>query len=560
MLDNLYIENIAVIERCTIDLAPGLNVLTGETGAGKSIIIDSIQAILGSRTSRDLIRSGVETAFVSAAFSGLSEEALHQFSQAGYEPEEDGVFLIQRELSLSGKGKCRINGRPATVGTLKALGEHLIDIHGQHASYELLNPERHVTYIDHLGGLEEEVAAYRKVYQEYTRLKSQLQQAQTDEGERMRRMDLLRYQVDELEQAELVDGEWEELTERERVLANREKIVMGLQEAYGYLNGGEEEDGSLQMLEEAVESLSSLSDVLPEAGTVGERLSGLLYELEDCRSEVLGLAEEMDCDEDDSREVAERLDLLYSLSRKYGSTIREMLDFLEKAKQELEALENYDENREKLMEACRVSGQKAKELAKTLSEKRRKISEEFVRSVKKEMTYLDMPHVELVVRQETCPLNANGCDQIEILISTNPGEQPKPVAKIASGGELSRMMLAIKNVLSEKEDIGTLIFDEVDTGISGSAAQKVGFKLKSVSGGRQVLCVTHLAQIAALADSHLKIAKSVSDGKTFTSVTPLDHEGRRRELARIIGGVQITEATLQYAEEMLQQSAALQEE
>lgn len=551
MLKNLYIENIAVIEKTTIDFTAGLNVLTGETGAGKSIVIDSINAILGNRTSRDLIRNGAENAFVSAEFEKLSERAVKALEEYGFQPEEDGSVLVQRELTLSGKGKCRINGRPTTVSVLKGLGEYLIDIHGQHASYELMSPELHITYIDKLGELEEELSSYRETYREYSRLRTELNKASADESERARKIDLLRYQVEELEQADFYIGEYEELTERKRIIENRENISRALNYAQEYLNGGEESDGAVRLLEMACDSLSEIADVMPETDSITKRLQSAVYELEDCREEIISMIDSAEGDADDPEEIEERLDLIYTLGKKYGPTIEEMLDFLEDARKELSYLERYDENREELIKNCRKAKEKAEAQAAALSEKRRKISAEFTAAVKQEMTYLDMPNVELVIRQEPCELNQNGCDQVEILISTNPGELPKPVAKIASGGELSRMMLAIKNVLAGKDDIDTLIFDEVDTGISGSAAQKVGFKLKEVSGSRQVLCVTHLAQIASLADTHFKIVKTVLDGKTYTQVTPLDHEGKRNELARIIGGVEITQATLDYAEEML---------
>ena len=551
MLKSLYIENIAVIEKTNIDFTEGLNVLTGETGAGKSIVIDSINAILGNRTSRDLIRNGAENAFVSADFCDLSERSKSAIEEYGFSPEEDGSVQIQRELSLSGKGRCRINGRPATVSVLKSIGEYLIDIHGQHASYELMNPDLHIVYIDKLGSLENDLSDYREAFKEYSDLRSELDKASEDEGERARRIDILRYQVDELEKADLYIGEYEELTERKRIIENREKIASALNAAHEYLSGGDDSDGALYQLEMACGSLEDIGDCLPESSSVAGRIQSALYELEDCSGEILSLFDSADGDGDSIDEIEERLDLIYSLGKKYGSTIEEMLSFLENAKKQLDALERYDENREELIIKCKAAKEKADSLANILSGKRRAAGEYFTEAVRKEMTYLDMPNVTLKIRQEKCGLNRNGCDNIEILISTNPGEIPKPVAKIASGGELSRMMLAIKNVLSDKDDIDTLIFDEVDTGISGSAAQKVGFKLKEVSGNRQVLCVTHLAQIAALADSHYKIVKSVSDGKTFTNVNVLDHEGRKNELARIIGGVEITKATLDYAEEML---------
>ena len=555
MLKNLYIENIAVIEKTAIDFTSGLNVLTGETGAGKSIVIDSINAILGNRTSRDLIRNGSENAFVSAEFEDLSKKVVEKLDELGFAPEEDGSVMVQRELTLSGKGKCRINGRPTTVGVLKELGEYLIDIHGQHASYELMKPELHINYIDKLGNIEDALIEYRKAYREYTKLRTELEKAELDEGERARRLDLLRYQVQELEQADFYVGEFEELSEKRQLIENKEKIAKSLNEAHEYLNGTDEIDGAVRQLEMACDSLGDISEYMPDAEEVINRLQNSLYELEDCREEVFSMFEAADSETESLEEIEDRLDLIYTLGKKYGPTIEEMLDFLDKASKELEFLEKYDENRDDLRKSCRAAEAKAKKLAEEISVKRSVISDEFRAAVKQEMTYLDMPNVELVISQEKCELNNNGCDRIEILISTNPGELPKPVAKIASGGELSRMMLAIKNVLADKDDIDTLIFDEVDTGISGSAAQKVGFKLREVSRNRQVLCVTHLAQIAALANTHFKIVKSVSDGKTYTNVNELDHNGRRDELARIIGGVDITKATLDYAEELLSQSA-----
>ena len=550
MLKNLYIENIAVIEKTSIDFSGGLNVLTGETGAGKSIVIDSINAILGNRTSRDLIRNGSESAFVSAEFDEISPKALETLHEFGFDTD-DGTLIIQREISLNSKGKCRINGRPATVGILKAVGTYLINIHGQHESYELMSPELHINYIDKLGNLKNSIDEYAKAYQEYRALKSELDKAEFDEAERNRKIDLLQYQVSELEQADMYIGEFEELKEQRTLIENKEKIANSLNEAHSVLNGGEDTGGILEQLENACSCLENITEYMPDCEDVLKRMQSTLYELEDCTSEISGLADSADSDIGSLEEIEDRIDLIQRLSRKYGSTIEEMLQFLDNAKRELEYLERYEENREQLQENCQKALKNAQRLAESLSEKRKEISVQFSARVKEEMTFLDMPNVELVVSQKKCALNALGCDDIEILISTNVGEEPKPVAKIASGGELSRMMLAIQNVLADKDDIDTLIFDEVDTGISGSAAQKVGFKLKEVSKNRQVVCVTHLAQIAALADTHFKIHKTVSDGKTYTNVNVLDHDGRKNELARIIGGVAITQATLDYAEEML---------
>lgn len=550
MLSNLYIENIAVIEKTSIDFKKGLNVMTGETGAGKSIVIDSINAVLGNRTSKELIRTGAYSAFVSAEFTNLSEKALAVIDEAGFELE-DGELLIQREISTTGKNKCRINGRPATVSTLKEIGVQLINIHGQHESYELMSPELHISYIDKLAGLESEIEAYQEVYKKYKKLSAELKKATVDESERERKIDLLKYQIDELEDADLRDGEYEELNEQKAVLQNSEKIIEAIMSSRALMNGDEESFGVLENLQEINSQLSDISEYMSEVEPINSRIESAIYELEDCLSELTGLTDLVDTDGGSLDSIEERLDLIYTLGKKYGSTIKEMLDFLDKAKKELNALVMYDENREALIKECDKAYKEAEKLAKALSEKRRATSSEFADKVCEEMAFLDMPNVKLVVVQEKCELNSLGCDNIEFLISTNPGEPPKPISKIASGGELSRMMLAVKNVLSDKDDIDTLIFDEVDTGISGSAAQKVGLKLREVSKSRQVLCVTHLAQIAAMGNSHFKISKSVRDEKTFTKVEELDHEGRKQELARIIGGTEMTKASLDYAEEML---------
>lgn len=550
MLSNLYIENIAVIEKTSIDFKKGLNVMTGETGAGKSIVIDSINAVLGNRTSKELIRTGASSAFVSAEFTNLSEKAIAVIYEAGFELE-DGELLIQREISTTGKNKCRINGRPATVSTLKEIGVQLINIHGQHESYELMSPELHISYIDKLAGLESEIEAYQEVYKKYKKLSAELKKATVDESERERKIDLLKYQIDELEDADLRDGEYEELNEQKAVLQNSEKIIEAIMSSRALMNGDEESSGVLENLQDINSQLSDISEYMSEVEPINSRIESAIYELEDCLSELTGLTDLVDTDGGSLDSIEERLDLIYTLGKKYGSTIKEMLDFLDKAKKELNALVMYDENREALIKECDKAYKEAEKLAKALSEKRRATSSEFADKVCEEMAFLDMPNVKLVVVQEKCELNSLGCDNIEFLISTNPGEPPKPISKIASGGELSRMMLAVKNVLSDKDDIDTLIFDEVDTGISGSAAQKVGLKLREVSKSRQVLCVTHLAQIAAMGNSHFKISKSVRDEKTFTKVEELDHEGRKQELARIIGGTEMTKASLDYAEEML---------
>lgn len=558
MLSSLYIENIAVIEKTNIELTQGLNVLTGETGAGKSIVIDSINAVLGQRTSKELIRTGAPEAFVSACFTDISASAAQEVLNAGFTLDEDNTVILQREISQSGRSTCRINGRPATVGMLKAVGTHLINIHGQHESYELMSPELHINYIDNLGELADDLQKYREAFAKLKKDKAALSMSKTDVAERERRIDLLRYQIDELNAAQLKLGELDELNDRKAILLNSEKINKAIMEARACINGDDENDGVLQALERASARLADASAYYADLEKLSTRMKDLLYELEDCGDELSGF-DDFECDTNELEDIEQRLDLIYKLSRKYGETVEDMLDFLDKATKELQTLEDYEFNMDKLEKNYQKSLEACNKLAKGLSDKRRRIGKTFAEQVKKQMVFLDMPGVELVVSQEKCELNEFGCDAVELLISTNPGEPPKPVSKIASGGELSRMMLAIKNVLADKDDIDTLIFDEVDTGISGSAAHKVGLKLKEVSKNRQVICVTHQTQIASLANTHFLIKKDVKDGRTFTSVKKLDYEERKKELARIIGGVQITDITLKHADEMLKMADIFEE-
>ena len=554
MLRNLYIENIAVIEKTSIDFTEGLNILTGETGAGKSIVIDAINAILGNRTSKDLIRNGCETAFVSAEFEDLSDISSDKLSELGYETEEDGSVLIQRELSLSGKGKCRINGRPASVSVLREIGECLIDIHGQHASYELMSPELHITYIDKLADIDDLLEKYRSAYSKYVSIKAELNKASLDESERERKIDLLRYQVNELELADFYVGEYEELRDKRIVIENREKITAAEGEAHEYLSGNEETDGAIRYLELACDSLSEISGYLPELEETIKRLQNVLYELEDCDGEIMGLYDDSYSEGESLEVIDDRLDLIYTLGKKYGTTIEEMLSFLDNAKKELEYLEKFDENRADLEKKCSEARTEAENLAKEISEIRKNTSEQFAAAVRREMKYLDMPNVELIIRQELCELNRNGCDDIEILISTNPGESPKPVAKIASGGELSRMMLAIKNVLADKDNTDTLIFDEVDTGISGRTASSVGALLRQLGSHVQVITVTHLPQVAASAHQQFLVNKEQGSEYAHSHVFKLDEEGRVEELSRMMGGNVITEATKESARALLKES------
>ncbi len=551
MLSQLYIENIAVIEKASIDFQKGFNILTGETGAGKSIVIDSINAVLGGRVSREIVRNGAKLAHVSALFTGISAETTQKLEELGLAPEEEETLLLQREIRAEGKTVCRINGRPATVAMLREVGVTLLSILGQHESYELLSPEQHVEYIDSFGGLNELRSRYLSSYRQLRSVKKEWDSLLMDEEQKARRMDLLRYQIEELEAGEIRLGEQEELTQQRTMFRNSEKIAESIALAKNALDGDDESAGAVSAVGTAADSLEDAARFLPSLTSAAQKLRDLEYNLQDCLTEVREAGESLEYDPARLEQVEERLDQLYRLSLKYGSTEEEMLSFLERSREELRTIELSDERAQELSEEYEACKAEAIRLAKELSSSRRKAASEMVSRVREELTFLDMPGVEFQVEQLRCPLNQWGCDKIQFLLSTNPGEPPRPMAKIASGGELSRIMLAIKTVLSGTDRIPTLIFDEIDTGISGSAARKVGLKLQQVSQNRQVLCVTHLAQIAALADAHFLISKQIREQKTFTQVLPLDFEGRKREIARIMGGTEITPLLLQNAEEML---------
>ena len=553
MLSTLYIENIAVIEKISIDFKKGLNVLTGETGAGKSIIIDSICAVLGRRTSKDLIRTGAEKAFVSALFEDVSENVLKACNELGFE-SEDGSLFIQREISKSGKNLCRINGRPSTVSILKEIGAELVNIHGQHESYELMSPDLHINYIDNMGGHQQLLSEYFDAYNQYKAYKKQLSQLSDDESKRMHEIDLLTYQINELTEADLAENELEQLNEERLVLLNSEKITRSLYSAKQALEGDDSYTGACDALENVAGLLNDASRFSPQLEQLASRVLDLSYELRDCCDEVDNQIELTQSNPQRLEEIEQRLDILYHLSKKYGSTTEEMIDFLNKATVRLQSLLSFDENKTRLEQSCKQAYDKALSLAQKLSESRKRVSEIFSQSVQSEMAYLDMPKVKIFVSTRQCELYEKGIDKIELLISANPGEEPKPVSKIASGGELSRMMLAIKSVLTKYDTTGTLIFDEVDTGISGSASQKVGQKLKNASADCQVLCITHQAQIAAFADSHYLIQKQFKDDKTYTTVTPLDLSGRVAELARIISGDSKDETAVTFAKQLIKNS------
>ena len=550
MLTNLYIENIAVIEQTNIDFSRGLNVLTGETGAGKSIVIDAINAVLGHRSSRGLIRAGADSAFVSATFEDVSDLVIKKLCSMGYTCE-DGTLILSRELGASGKNTCRINSRPAVVANLKEIGEYLINIHGQNDNLELMNPALHIVYVDALAGIAPQLSEYRRLYREMKAVEEELAAADMDEAERLSRIDLLTFQIAELEDADVTEGEYNALSAERTALQNREKIAKELMRSRVALDGDDDVDGVLRMLDDAAASSLNAARYLPALEEVSDRMYAALYELQELSRELENAMDDIDADPGRLEEIEERLDLLYRLRRKYGESEAEMIAYLENSKEELKQLTDYAYNREQLEHKHDELYRAAYNSAKELSEIRARTCEDFRTAVEREMAFLDMPNVRLAVDREEVEMNARGIDRIEFLISTNPGEEPKPVSKIASGGELSRMMLAIKTVLSKADFVETLIFDEIDTGISGSAAGKVGKKLAQLSCDSQILCVTHQAQIAAFADRHLLISKSVRDGRTYTRVDALDDEGRVGELARIVGGEHVTDTARSHAKELL---------
>ena len=551
MLLSLKIENIAIIENAEIEFDAGLNVLTGETGAGKSIIIDSINAVLGERTSRELVRTGAQAAKVSALYTDAGLHVNAKLIEFDIEPQADGSLLLQRSISLDGRNVCRINGSPATVSMLKSIGSELINIHGQHDNQALLSPEGHYIFIDAVAENSVLFNQYKTAYALLRSLEKELAAINMDEAEKSRRIDLLNYQINELEAADLRAGEQEELNIRKILYQNAEKVINRLREAYEALNGTEDLSGAKQQLEFSAGCLDSVASYYAQLEKASEAVRSMSYDIEEYIELIRGTLEMLDFNPKELELIEERLDTIYRLSRKYGETEDEMLIFLDNAVSERERIKLSDERSAALQNEIKAAKTGMKQLALELSESRRKAGELFAKSVKAELDFLDMPGVVFTVDRQVTEYSATGADKIEFLISANAGESPKPIAKIASGGELSRIMLAIKNVLSAKDDVNTLIFDEVDAGVSGRAAQKVAMKLRQVSKGRQVICVTHLAQIAAQADSHLLISKSVRDGKTYTQVDKLNQEGRKNELARIIGGLRVTQLQLQSAEEML---------
>ncbi len=550
MLSVLKIENIAIIESAEIEFSRGFNVLSGETGAGKSIILDSINAVLGFRTSRELIRTGATEAKVTALFSSVSKNVEEKLTELSLPLSPDKTLLVSRVISPD-KNVCKVNNALTNVTALREIGAELISIHGQQDNRELLNNETHISYIDSMADVNDLSESYKSTYNELLNLKAQIKRLSGNKEEKARRIDILSYQIDELEKAEINPGEWEELKNRRTELQNFERIQESLSGAYDALYGGDSYKGAVEMVSGAFRELSSVGKFSTDAEKLSEKLGDLYYELSDVADSIRVSISGDGYNPAELEEIENRLDLLYKLSKKYGETEEEMLLFLENAKKELSEISLSDEVLDELKIQYSQKLLDAQSFAKKLSEKRKAEAKIFCERVCDELRFLDMPSVEFLVDFEEVDLCENGIDSIEFLISANVGEIPKPIAKIASGGELSRIMLALKTVLADKDKISTMIFDEVDTGVSGRAALKVASKLKDVSKGKQVLCVTHLAQLMAYADSHYLIEKAVRNGKTYTGVTLLDLEGRKKEIARITSGGEITQTQLDNALEMI---------
>lgn len=547
MLSMLHIENIAVIECTDILFHKGFNILTGETGAGKSIVIDGISAILGERAYRDMIRTGTQKATVRAVFSDVPR--LSWFEENGVDYDEETV--IHREIFLDGKNICRVNGSVVNVSSLRKLGLQLINIHGQHDSASLFDEANHLQLLDDYAGNRELLESYQEKFQEFIDLQQQIQHMTMDESEKLRRMEMLRYQIEEITRADIQAGEDEELEKQRRLLQNAEKISMGINRASEALYGNDDSDGAVALLQQAEQELGRLSRVTDAYEKLQEKIKDLMYQVQDTAEELRDSCAGLTDAGDELERVESRLDIIHRLRKKYGATCEVILQYLEQAQQQLDEIEFADDHIHRLEEKCSSVKKKARDAALLLRENRKKAAEILSEKILSELTQLDMPRVQFQCVFQEVELSANGADQVAFYMSANAGEALKPLSRVASGGELARIMLALKNVLAEKDHVQTLIFDEVDTGVSGRAAQKVAEKLRAVAKNKQVLCVTHLPQLAALGETHLLIAKQERDGRTYTTVTPLDMEGRKRELARIIGGASITETTLKSAEEML---------
>ena len=551
MLELLHIENIAIIEAADIEFAPGFNALTGETGAGKSIVIDSLSAVLGQRTSRELIRTGAEKAFVSAAFSGMAPELTEEL---GIQPEADGTLLLQREIQTDGKNVCRINGRPVTVSQLRALGTRLLNIHGQHDGQQLLDEEQHIVYLDSFGRVESLAITYAEKYKNFTDIRRQIGVLQMDEAEKARRVDTLQYQIEELHRAKLTPGEEEELTARRGMLRNAEKFLDAVAGADYALNGDDSGGGALSALRQAQDALGGVRHLDDAFGQLYERLGEAYSEVYDIAATVEDKRGELDVSPGELDRVESRMDLLYRLKKKYGATVEDMLDYQARCEAELAQIEDAGDTLARLEQALSKAEKEARQAAQALSDARKAAADRLTAQILTELQQLDMGKIRFAVDFAEKPLDSDGMDTVRFLMSANVGEELRPIHKIASGGELARIMLAMKNVLSEQDHVGTMVFDEVDTGVSGRAAQKVAEKMARISRRKQVLCVTHLPQLAAMADTHFSVEKGERGGRTYTEVRRLDREQRRRELARLTGGSHVSQTMLDGAEELLVQA------
>lgn len=550
MLKTLDIENIAVIEKASVDFSGGLNVLTGETGAGKSIVVDSINAIMGERTSRELVRYGADNAYVSAYFDDICDSALNKLKKFDIELEEDNSLLITRKISANGKSLCKVNGKTVTVSMLKEICSYLVNVHGQHDSQALLNPDLQYNYIDMLLKDKSVLSDYKETFKKLISVRRKLKSFAKDEDNKESLLELLNFQIEELEKADIKVGEREELTQKRALIQKSEDIIKNLNLAISVINGDDENIG----IEQACADVSRTLFKFDETKDVYDVFNDINDKLELAKDKAEALLLSIDFSPEEIEMIDEKLDLYYKFSNKYGQTEQEMLDYLEKAKEKRNSILFADEELNRLNEEYENLLNITVKLADKLSVERKKTAKVFEENVKQELAFLDMPKMQFYVDFNKGNLSSTGYDKIEFLISANPGEPPKSLSKVASGGELSRIMLAIKNIISYNDTIGTLIFDEIDTGVSGRASQKIGLKLKSVSKNTQVICVTHSAQIASNADEHFLIQKKFNDNKTFTCVTPLDFEGRKQELARIMGGLEITDTLLQSAEELLNQN------
>ena len=548
MLSLLHIENIAVIEQADISFDHGFNVLTGETGAGKSIVIDAISAILGERTYRDVIRTGSSKGFVSAVFTGIPFLPWFEENRVDYDPDE---LMIQREIHLDGKNVCRVNGRPVTVAILRRLGQQLISIHGQHDSQQLFDEATHLGLLDLYAHDEEPLTDYIEKYQKVLSIRREIERLSMDESEKLRRMEMLRHQIGEIERAELKPGEDTELESRRKLLQNAEKLSDGLIEAFEAINGDDSSDGAAALLTQAERALARIARYDESIDELHEKAADLMYQVMDLAEVARDLRDSLAFSGDELEKLEDRLDVIHKLRRKYGATVEDILEYLENSRSELDEIEFAGDRLEQLKKDCVAAEKRASASAMILRKARLEAAEDLQQRIRSELEQLDMPKVQFVCQFEETELGQDGMDAVRFLMSANVGEALKPLSKVASGGELARIMLAMKNVMAEQDSVPTLIFDEVDAGVSGRAAQKVAVKLRSVSANKQVLCVTHLPQIAAMADTHLLISKAAREGRTYTSVTPLDKEGRISEIARIIGGAVITDTTRKSAEEML---------